>query len=96
MPHVIGRPVDGLSVVSVNGSRHAVVLVSDLDNKELTQLAGFVSLPLVQQLGDASTNRPTPTASIFAQPVQELASYSERRLDLRSLLTERLLSVSPR
>jgi hypothetical protein len=71
IPHVIGRPVDGLSVVSVNGSRHAVVLVSDLENKELTQLAGFVSLPLVQQLEDAPTDRTKPTAWIFPQPVQE-------------------------
>lgn len=54
IPHVIGRPVDGLSVVSVNGSRHAVMLVSDLDNEALTELAGIVSLPLVQRLGDVT------------------------------------------
>ena len=96
IPHVIGRPMDGLSVVSVNGSRHAVMLVSDLENNELTQLAGIVSLPLVQRLGDVTSDRTKPTAWIFAQPVQELASYSDRRPDLGSLLTERLLSVYPR
>jgi hypothetical protein len=41
--------MDGLSVVSVNGSRHAVMLVSDLGNSELAQLAGILSLPLVQR-----------------------------------------------
>ena len=51
IPHAIGRPVDGLSLVSVNGSRHAVVLVSDLGNAELTQLSKMVSPPLVQRLG---------------------------------------------
>jgi hypothetical protein len=53
IPHVIGRPMDGLSVVSVNGSRHAVVLVSDLGNAEMTQLSQMVSLPLAQRLEGA-------------------------------------------
>jgi hypothetical protein len=52
MPHVIGRPMNGLSVVSVNGSRHAVLLVSDLGNAELTQLSQAVSLPLAQRLAE--------------------------------------------
>lgn len=89
IPHVIGRPLDGLSVVSVNGSRHAVMLVSDLENHALTQLAGIVSRPLVQRLGEATSNRATPTAWLFARPVQELARDSDRRPDLASLLTER-------
>ena len=55
VPHVIGRPTEGLSVVSVRGTRHAVLLVGDLDHKELMQLAGAVSMPLVQQL----ESRPT-------------------------------------
>jgi hypothetical protein len=50
VPHVIGRPMNGLSVVSVNGSRHAVLLVSDLENAELAQLSQAVSLPLAQRL----------------------------------------------
>ena len=90
IPHVIGRPMDGLSVVSVNGSRHAVMLVSDLENNELTQLAGIVSLPLVRRLADVTSDRTKPTAWPFAHSVQELASYSDRRLDLRSLFTKRL------
>jgi hypothetical protein len=51
VPQVIGRPMDGLSVVSVNGSRHAILLVSDLGNAELAQLSQMVSPPLVQRLG---------------------------------------------
>jgi hypothetical protein len=90
IPHFIGRPMEGLSVVSVNGSRHAVMLVSDLEQSELTQLAGIVSLPLVQRLGDVIPDRTEPTARLFAQPVQELARDSDRRLDLRSLFTERM------
>jgi hypothetical protein len=90
IPHVIGRPMEGLSVVSVNGSRHAVMLVSDLEKNELTQLAGIVSLPLVQRLADVTSDRTKPTAWLFAQPVQELAWDSDGRPDLASLLTQRL------
>jgi hypothetical protein len=72
-PHVIGRPMNGLSVVSVNGSRHAIMLVGDLERTELTQLAGIVSLPLVERLADVTPDRTKPTAWLFAQPVQELA-----------------------
>jgi hypothetical protein len=90
IPHVIGRPVDGLSVVSVNGPHRAIMLVSDLGSNELAQLAGIVSLPLVQRLGDVAPNRATPTASLFAPPVQELVRAFARRPDLESLLTERL------
>ena len=39
IPHVIGHPIEGLSVVSVDGSRHAIMLVSDLEKNELRQLA---------------------------------------------------------
>ena len=86
IPHIIGRPVEGLSVVSVNGTRHAIMLVSDLGKSELTQLAGVVSLPLAQRLADATSDRTKTTAWLFVPPVQELASYSERGLDLTSLL----------
>jgi hypothetical protein len=37
--------MDGLSVVSVNGRRHAILLVGDLGSTELTQLSRIVSLP---------------------------------------------------
>ena len=90
IPHVIGRPMEGLSVVSVNGSRHAVMLVSDLEKNELTQLAGIVSQPLVQRLGAVTSDRTKPTAWLVAPPIQELAWDSDHRPDLASLLTERL------
>ena len=48
--HLIGRSMKGLSVVSVNGSHHAVLLVSDLGKAELEQLSQAVSLPLAQRL----------------------------------------------
>jgi len=80
IPHVIGRPLDGLSVVSVNGSRHAVVLVSDLEKKELTNLAGIVSLPLVQRLADVARDPTTTTSWLFVPPFQEWGSPSGGRL----------------
>lgn len=79
-PHIIGQPVDGLSVVSVNGSRHAVMLVSDLEKNELRQLAGIVSLPLVEHLADAGSDRTKTTAWLFVPPVQVSAAYSVGRL----------------
>jgi hypothetical protein len=59
--------MDGLSVVSVNGSRHAIVLVSDLRSGELTQLSQIVSLPLVQRLGRVVPNRSTRPALFTVQ-----------------------------
>lgn len=50
VPHQIGGPIDGLSVVSVEGSRHAIMLVGDLSAGELTELSHVVSVPLVQRL----------------------------------------------
>lgn len=87
IPHVIGRPVDGLSVVSVNGSRHAIMLVSDLEKSELTQLAEIVSLPLVQRLAGVTPDRTETTAWVITQPVKELASYTDRRPALGSRFT---------
>jgi hypothetical protein len=49
-PHVHGAAVDRLSVASIRGARHAILLVSDLDGHELTQLSTTVSVPLVDQL----------------------------------------------
>jgi len=90
IPHVIGRPMDGLSVVSVNGSRHAVMLVSDLEDNQLTQLARIVSLPLAQRLADVTSDRAKTTVWLLMPPVQELASYSVGRLSTSSRLDERL------
>jgi Putative zinc-finger len=74
IPHVIGSPMDGLSVVSVDGSHYAVMLVSDLEKDELTRLAGIVSLPLAQRLADAISDRTKTIAWLFAPTPQELNS----------------------
>jgi hypothetical protein len=73
IPHVIGPPTDGLSVVSVNGSRHAILLVSDLGTTDLTELSKVVSLPLAQRLASVFPDRGAPTAVRIALPVQEVA-----------------------
>lgn len=49
-PYVHGQPVNGLSVVSVRGARHAILLVGDLEERELTQLSRTVAVPLARQL----------------------------------------------
>ena len=51
IPHVIGRSMNGLSVVSVNGTHHSILLVGDLERAELTQLSRAVSVPLARSLG---------------------------------------------
>ena len=73
IPHVIGHPAEGLTVVSVNASRRSVILVGDLSGDDLTQLAGIVSLPLARRLGDVTIDLAKPTPSLLAQPVQVLA-----------------------
>jgi hypothetical protein len=73
IPHVIVRPMDGLSVASVNGSRHAVVLVSDLGNAEMTQLARMMSLPLAQRLESVMADSSTQTAYTGAQSLDPWA-----------------------
>jgi hypothetical protein len=50
VPHVIGRPMNGLSVMSVNGTHHAILLVSDLDSADLAELSRAVSVPLARRL----------------------------------------------
>ena len=50
IPRLIGRPMKGLSVVSVTGTQHAILLVSDLDSAELAQLSRAVSVPLARRL----------------------------------------------
>jgi len=55
VPRLLGHPVDGLSVVSVTAARHAVLLVSDLESAQLTQLSQAVSLPLAQRLAAGET-----------------------------------------
>jgi len=71
IPRVIGRPINGLSVVSVNGSSHAFLLVSDLGSAELTQLSTSVSVPLVRRLEGSLQSRPMTLAALYrVQPIQ--------------------------
>jgi hypothetical protein len=42
--------MNGLSVVSVNGTHHAILLVGDLSTAELAQLSRSVSMPLARRL----------------------------------------------
>jgi len=50
IPHLIGRPMNGLSVVSVDGTQHAILLVGDLGSAELAELSKAISVPLAQRL----------------------------------------------
>jgi hypothetical protein len=70
-PHRIGRPSDGLSVVSVDGPQHAILLVSDLESAELTQLSTVVSVPLAQRLEGSliPANRGDLAALLITTPV---------------------------
>ena len=74
LPHLIGRPKDGLSVVSVDRSRHAILLVSDLGADELTQLSKVVSVPLAQRLdaGLSPVDRHTVALLRMPQPLRPL------------------------
>jgi hypothetical protein len=58
IPHVIGRPVNGLSVMSVDGAHHAILLVSDLSSADLAQVARAVSMPLAQRAALGVTREP--------------------------------------
>jgi hypothetical protein len=42
--------MNGLSVMSVNGTHHAILLVSDLDSADLAELSRAVSVPLARRL----------------------------------------------
>jgi hypothetical protein len=89
-PHAVGRPVDGLSAVSVNGSRHAVMVVSDLANDELTQLSQMLSLPLVERLG--SDNASTRTTFLTAS--NSLGSDSRRTISDQCVTERRVTPAS--
>ena len=68
LPHLIGRRKDGLSVVSVDRSRHAILLVSDLGTDELTQLSKMVSVPLAQRLDPRLTSVDRHTVALLRVP----------------------------
>jgi len=68
-PHVLGRRTGGLSVVSVNGPHHAILLVSDLDSAALTELSRVVSVPLAERLeGRLISIDVSRLATLFAAP----------------------------
>lgn len=75
LPHLIGRPTNGLSVVSVNASRHAILLVSDLGSAELTQLSGAVSVPLAQRLAARLTADRDTMASLSVLPALQRPAW---------------------
>ena len=56
------------------------LLVSDLENNQLTQLARIVSLPLAQRLADVTSDRTKTTAWLLIPPIQESTTYSVGRL----------------
>jgi hypothetical protein len=62
IPHLIGQPMNGLSVVAVNGPRHAILLVSDLDSGDLAELSRAVSMPLVRRLEASAPHAAVLTA----------------------------------
>src|SRR5262245_62090391 len=73
IPHVIGRPMNGLSVVSVNGTRHAILLVSDLHSSELAQLSRAISVPLARRLEvSLAPDRGSLASLLFERPIQSL------------------------
>ena len=74
IPQVIGRPMDGLSVVAVNGTRHAILLVGDLGDTELTQLSRIVSLPLAERVGSLVPDR----GALTAVPGREMTGVTLR------------------
>jgi hypothetical protein len=50
IPHAIGRPATGLTVVAVDASDRSILLVGDLGGAELTELSTIVARPLAQRL----------------------------------------------
>jgi hypothetical protein len=79
IPHVIGRPSGGLSVVSVNRSHHAVLLVSDLGSSELAHLSKFVAVPLAQRLGGLVPDHGAPPTFIAVRSRNRHLLSSVRR-----------------
>jgi hypothetical protein len=75
VPHVIGRRMDGLSVVSVDGARRAILLVSDLGSAELTELSGAVSVPLAQRLAAGFRTDRGTMASLFVLPALQRPAW---------------------
>jgi len=82
IPHLIGRPMDGLSVMSVNGTHHAILLVSDLGSTELARLSRVVSVPLARRLDVSLMPDRGSVASLqFERPFQSLTLNSVNRFE---------------
>jgi hypothetical protein len=86
IPHVIGRPMNGLSVVTVNGTRHAILLVSDLDTADLTQLSRAVSMPLARRLEVGLTPPASTLAALFAPLQIQSSLWNERDRQLNDIV----------
>jgi hypothetical protein len=70
--------MNGLSVVSVTGAHHAILLVSDLDGTELAKLSTAVSVPLARRLEASLLRAHGVFASLqFERPFQLLTSNSD-------------------
>ena len=77
--------MNGLTVVSVDGAHHVIVLVSDLNSAELTRLAQAVSLPLAQRLEVSLGRDEGSFASLqFADPLQSLMLNSAVAVETRA------------
>jgi hypothetical protein len=87
-PHLIGRPTEGLSVVAVSGTRHAVLLVSDLDSVALTQLSKMLSVPLAQRLQGRLGADPGVVATLFDLPGVRFATTPQLRAIVRDEFPE--------
>ncbi len=91
IPHLVGRPMNGLSVVSVNGTHHAILLVSDLQAADLSQLSRAVSVPLMRRVDDLVSDS-TPVTLRINPLIQQWAMTSDARVSLRTAFP----SVPPR
>jgi hypothetical protein len=49
-PHLHGRSVNGLPVISIRGPRHVILLVGELGEHDLAQLSRAVSIPLAHRM----------------------------------------------
>jgi hypothetical protein len=95
IPHLLGRPMNGLSVVSVNGAHHAIVLVSDLNSAELTRLSKAVSLPLAQRLEvGLEPNQGTVASLRFVNPRQSLMLNSSEWSGSKAFPLQRVPAVA--
>jgi hypothetical protein len=78
--HVHGRSANGFTVVSVHGSAHMILLVSDLDSQDLVRLSEAVSTPLAQKLAEGGlvTFR-MPVASTLGSLDQDRGAFHRSR-----------------